>query len=283
MFKRNRASHYTITTQDKRRLTGNALIARMQDFLKEQQHLRSSLKIASLEGERASLFMFRCMFLERFLDILDEEAISAHIKNEHNMIILFLHDCIEPDSIPAINQRDASGIEIDMHLRDRRAELKTTSNIDASGVPGFVDRWFDDMIETQGDKEAWWLVYFVQRGDANAQIGETCLYYMTAIEIRTRGIDDTDEDAIIAEVTSLIEKAEKHVKKEDGFPEGALLPVDNIVPMDRMRKKLKARDETIAKQAKALEDKEKALAEERKKRENLQKENAELKKRIGSR
>ena len=94
----------------------------------------------------------------------------------------------------------------------------------------------------------------------------------------------------------MIEKTEKRMKKEDGFPEGALLSENKIVIMDRMRKKLKARDETIAKQAKALADvekalaneekaiadNEKALAEERKMRESLQKENAELKKRFGS-
>jgi hypothetical protein len=61
------------------------------------------------------------------------------------------------------------------------------------------------MVESQGEKEAWWLVYFVQRGDAKDEIGEICLYYLAAIEIETRAIDEHDKNAITKEAVTLKE------------------------------------------------------------------------------
>nr|MDO8114027.1 hypothetical protein [Candidatus Sigynarchaeota archaeon] len=240
-------------------LTGKALLARMQLFLEQYRPLLPQLKVTSFEGRTASVHIIRCMLLEKFLSVLDDEAILAHIQNEHNIISLFLHDTLDPGTQPVINVHDEAGIEIDVHIHGKKIELKTTRDVDASDVPDIIHHWFDAMIDTQGDKDSWWLVYFVQRPDTKAQIGVTCLYYITAIEIPTRGIDERDEDSIISEAVALIQKAEKKVKKEDGIVEGALLPVDNVVNADRLRKKLKARDETIQNMEKTIEAKEKTI------------------------
>jgi hypothetical protein len=158
-----------------RKLTGKALIDCMHRFLVAHAGRRSELKVTSMQGRQVSVHVIRCMFLESFLDVLDEESIIAHIQNEHNIIALFLHETLDPNTQVEINTRAESGEEIDLHLKGKRAEIKTTRDVDASDVPDIIRRWFDDMVTNQGDKEAWWFVYFVQRGDGNAQIGKDCM------------------------------------------------------------------------------------------------------------
>ncbi len=212
-------------------------------------------------GKHASVFVFRCTLLESFLEILEDESIVADIKNDHNMIGLFIHHVLDPGEKPIINKHGESGDEIDIVIRRQRSEIKTGRNCSAISVPGLIERYFDDMVGAQGDKEAWWLVYFVQRSDAKAKIGETCIYYMTVIEVPTRTIEESDKRAIITEAVSLVQKVEKRIREEDDLDKAVLLPVDNIVPMDRLRKKLKKRDKTIKEKDKTLEEKDKALEE----------------------
>ncbi len=243
------------------KLTGKALIARMQSFLAANDAYRPSLKVTSIQGSRVSAHVIRCMLLEQFLDVLDEEAIIAHIQNEHNIIALFLHEALEPGKPVKINARAESGVEIDLRIKGKRAEVKTTRDVDTSDVPDIIQHWFDEMVDSQGDKEAWWLVHFVQRGDGNAHIGKDCMYYLVAIEITTRNIDEKDEPSIISEAMALIQKAEKKVKKDDGILEGALLPVDNVVHADRLRKKLKAKEATLQEKDAAIQEKDAAIQE----------------------
>jgi len=251
----------TMSIDPDRRLTGKELEFRMQRFFTEHEALKTSLKIATERGTRVSVHIFRCTLLESFLDELEQEAILADIKNNHDMIGLFLHEALEPEAPTTINQRGESGIEIDIRLHQKRSEIKTGRDLCAADVPDFIDSYYADMVDTQGEKEAWWLVYFVQRSDAKDKIGEICLYYLTAIEIVTRDIEDHDRDAIMKEAMMLIKKAERRVRKEDDLDAAVLLPVDNIVPMDRMRKKLKQRDKIIQEKEKALAEKDKEIAE----------------------
>jgi hypothetical protein len=94
---------------------------------------------------------------------------------------------------------------------------------------------------------------------------------MTAIEITTRDIEEHDRNAIMKEATTLIQKVEKRVRKEDDMDAAVLLPVDNIVPIDRLRKKLKQRDKTIADKDKEIADKDKEIADKDKEIADLNK------------
>ncbi len=100
--------------------------------------------------------------------------------------------------------------------------------------------------------------------------------YLAAIVIPTRGIDENDEQEIISEVMALIKDAEKKVKEEDGILEGALLPVQDVVHADRLRKKLKARDAAIEEKDAALKEKDAVI-------EAQVKEIADLKRQLTSR
>jgi hypothetical protein len=224
-------------------------------------------------------------------------AISGHARRggyhrphpERARIIgLFLHEALDPGLPAEINVRAESGVEIDLRIKDKRAEVKTTRDVDASEVPDLIHHWFDDMVASQGDKEAWWLVYFVQRGDGNAQIGKVCMYYMSVIEIPTRNIDDRDEDAIISEAVTLIKKAEKRVKEKDGILEGALLAIDNVVHAGRLPRKVKQGREELQEARAALHasgvtlaEKDAALAEKDAALQARAREIAEFKKRFG--
>jgi hypothetical protein len=90
---------------------------------------------------------------------------------------------------------------------------------------------------------------------------------MVALEIPTWNLEEQDEPNVISEAMALIQKAEKKVKKDDGILEGALLPVDNVVHADRLRKKLKQKEAalqekeaTIQKQAREIADLKERLA-----------------------
>jgi hypothetical protein len=266
-----RSCSLTMSKETGRRLTGKELLTRMQRFFTGHEALKASLKVTSEHGTHAAVHVVRCMLLETFLDELENEAILADIKNNHNMIGLFLHEALDAGIPAAINQRGESGIEIDIILHQKRCEIKTGRDLCAIDVPEFIDYYYADMVDMQGEKEAWWLVYFVQRSDAKDKIGELCLYYMTAIEITTRDIEEHDRNAIMKEATTLIQKVEKRVRKEDDMDAAVLLPVDNIVPIDRLRKKLKQRDKTIADKDKEIADKDKEIADKDKEIADLNK------------
>ncbi|HME53269.1 MAG TPA: hypothetical protein VKM55_13690 [Candidatus Lokiarchaeia archaeon] len=150
-----------------RRLTGTQLLARVTSFLADHQALRALLKITSKEGKHAALFMIRCSLLEGFLDLLEEEGIAGDARNQHDTISLLLRSCLEPGEQLVINKHAEDGTEIDVLLRGKKAkaEIKTRRNIDARGIPDFITYFYDEMIEAQGEKEAWWFVYFMQRSD----------------------------------------------------------------------------------------------------------------------
>jgi hypothetical protein len=248
-------------SNDGARLTGKALITRMQQFLDANAAARSSLKVTSMHGRRASVHVIRCNLHEQYLEAIDNEGIIAHMQNEHNLVALFLHEVLDPNTPASINSRTEGGIEIDVYITDRPTEVKTARDVDASDMPDIVHRWYGDMVDNQGDKKAWWFVHFAYRGDANADIGNCCLYYMVATAIVTRDIDINDEQAIISEVMDLIKNAEKKVKEEDGILEGALLPVQDVVHADRLRKKLKVKDVALEKKDAAIKEKDAAIKE----------------------
>jgi hypothetical protein len=51
------------------------------------------------------------------------------------------------------------------------------------------------------------------------------------------------------------QKVKKRMKKDDGIKEGALLPIHDVVVVDRLRKKLKVRDYIIKELGATLEAK----------------------------
>jgi hypothetical protein len=238
--------------------------------------MKASLKITCKEGKHASFFMIRCWFLEKLLDLLEEEGIVGDARNQHDVIGLFLHECLDPGEQFVINKHADDGTEIDVILRRKKAEIKTRRNIDSSGLPDFIGYFYDEMTSEQGEKEAWWLVYFMQRSDGKDKIGEICINYLTAIEIPALALDDIDEKTIIAEVLAMSRSVEKKVRKEDKLDDVILLPVDNIVPMDRLRKKARKyqqeRDEAQQKRSQAEQERD----EERQKRSQAEQERDEV-------
>ena len=164
----------------------------------------------------------------------------------------------------------------------------------------FVEVYFQDMVDTQGDKEAWWLAFFSKRSDAEDIIGSGCAYYLTAIEIPTKGLETGDCEAVASKAMIMSEATHKRVHEEDELDASVLLQsVDNIVPMDRMREKMAAmakkhakalaekdrviteKDEALAQKDEALAEKDETIAEQADALAEKERENAELKRRLG--
>ena len=293
----------------RRLLTGNDLIARMKTFLDKYAGLRSSLKVttttSSVPRDRrrdlmVSVHVVRCQLLEHFLDVLESAELVGDIKNDHNMVALFLHEALNPGDDAELNKANDSGLEIDVHLFGRPAEVKTARNVDIPFVRYFVSVYFRDMVASQGDKEAWWLAFFSKRSDAEDIIGSGCAYYLTAIEIPTNGLEADDCEAVAITAMNMSQATHKRVHEEDELDASILLQsVDNIVPMDRMREKMTAmakaltkalaekdqalaeKDQALAEKDQALAEKDQALSEKDQALANYAKENAELKKRFG--
>jgi hypothetical protein len=224
--------------------------------------------------------------LEHFLEVLETEEVAGDIKNDHNMVALFLHEALDRDEAVVLNQPNEAGLEIDVHLLGRRAEVKTTRNVSIAFVPAFVGVYFKSMVDSQGDKESWWLAFFSCRSDAEDIIGAGCPYYLTAIEIGTGDLELLDLDLLAGLAMNMSKATHEAAHEEDDLDASVLLqPVDNIVPMDRMRKKMdqvqKKMDAMIKAHAKDLAEKDKVIAGQAETIAEQAKEIAEMKKKFG--
>ncbi|MFX0098961.1 MAG: hypothetical protein ACFFCS_05225 [Candidatus Hodarchaeota archaeon] len=219
-----------------KRLTGNALLARVQGFLDENRDLVNQLKVTS-EGSRGRIrvHVIRCIAMERFLDLLADKMIAAHWQNQHDVASVFLNMKLKGGRLGGIKQRNVEGTEIDVTLVDIATELKTKSGIDVDEIPAYINQYFDEMVDRQGEKQAWWFVYMLKRADAKGNIGSTCLYYMFVIEVDTVDLDDCDLDGLIKDVVYMVQKVRKRVSKEDEMRESGFATVDNVWMVDRLR------------------------------------------------
>jgi hypothetical protein len=254
---------------EKKKLSGKALLERVQGFLEENEDLVGELKVTKREGKGATIFMIRCTALGKLVDMLEEEMVAAALQNQHDVISVVLNFTFKHGKLSQIKQRDRDGMEIDVLHGLESYELKTSKNLHQSEIPGFISEYFEEMVESQGIKGTWWLVFFQQRTDAKDKIGEVCLYYLVVIEIPTYNLDYPDKKTITKEVMKLVQKAEKKVLKEDGISEdeGILVPVDNILVVDSLRKKVKKlkreKEESIKKLEREKEESIKKLEREK--------------------
>ncbi|MFX0098952.1 MAG: hypothetical protein ACFFCS_05180 [Candidatus Hodarchaeota archaeon] len=245
-----------------KRLTGNALLARVQGFLEENRELVDQLKVTS-EGSRGRVrvHVIRCMVMERFLDLLADKMIAGHWQNQHDVAAVFLNMKLKGGTLDGIKQRNVEGMEIDVISVDLATELKTKSGIDVDEIPAFINQYFDEMVDRQGEKHAWWLVYMLKRVGAKGNIGSNCLYYMVVIEVDTVDLDDGDQDDLIKDVVYMVQKVRKRVSKEDEMRESGFATVDNVWMVDRLREerddlkeKLETAEERIAELEQQLRD-----------------------------
>ena len=140
------------TVKDKSRLTGKALLARLQRFLDDNAGRLGDLVISTKDGKRVSVHVIRCEALEAFMDVLQDEAIVGHWRNQHDAAALFLAVVLRGESIEAINQRNSHGTEIDVLDATGGIELKTRCGVSSRGLRSFVHDYFDDMVLDQDEK-----------------------------------------------------------------------------------------------------------------------------------
>ena len=232
---------------EKKKLSGKELLEKMQEFLENNENLIKKLKVTRIVGEYANINIIRCNALEEFLNLLDEKMIVAALQNQHDVISVFLNYTLKQGNLSQIKQRNIEGTEIDLMHGLENYELKTRKNLEVNDIPDFISDYYQDMIKNQGVKDKWWLVFFQQRTDTKDKIQEICLYYLVLIEIPTKNLDYPNKNTITKEVIKLVQKAEKKVLEEDNIndDEGILVPVDNIIVVDRLRKKVEKKDQII--------------------------------------
>jgi hypothetical protein len=230
-----------------KRLTGNALMARVQGFLEKNRDLVDRLKVTMEAGQgRVRVHVIRCMAMERFLDLLADKMIAGHWQNQHDVASVFLNMKLKGGNLDGIKQRNIQGMEIDVTSINLGTELKTKSSINVDDIPDFINQYFDDMVENQGEKHEWWLVYMLKRDDAKGKIGSVCLYYMVVIEINAVDLDDDDKDGLIKDVVRIVQKVRKRVSKEDEMRESGFATVDNVWMVDRLREEnVELKDENV--------------------------------------
>lgn len=241
---------------ESRRLSGKALLGKMHEFLEENESMIQELKVTTLDGKHANIVIIRCKLLEKFLNMLEETMIVAALQNQHDVISIFLNFVLKQGNLSHIKQHDEDGIEIDVMHGLKGYELKTRKNVEIASVHEYISDYFEEMLDEQGVKDTWWLVFFQQRNDAKGKIGPVCLYYLILIEIPTPGLDYPDRDNLMREVKKMVQKIEKKVGQEDEIDDdgGFLVPVDNILVVDRMRKKILEKDRIILEKDKEIEE-----------------------------
>ena len=269
-------------TNDDGLLTGDELMAIVDDFLAANAGLVRSIKVAESRGGAVIVRAMRCRGIEALAELLEKRAVLATLAHQHDVVLVFTNVVLLGGTMANLKVRAADGTEIDIDDLRGTIELKTTHDMDASHVPAFVREHYAEMVASKARKKVWWLCFFERRPVPKGKIGEYCMYYLVLIEIGSKRLQRSAaaRAEIEEEAKVLTEEVEKKVVKEDDVDEGFLVPVKNIWIVDKLRTDL-ARAEAGQQRAEAEKQQiAKELAEQKAANKAMRDEIAKLKKRL---
>ena len=238
---------------DKKRISGTALIAELYKFLKNNKKLINQLKISSQSSVNAKVTIIRCHAFEEFLKLLEEKMFSAKWSNQHDAIKIFLNVVLLGGDLSQLEKMNPHNVLIDILNETESYEIKTRQALTFTEIPSFIKDYYDEMIQYRDEKSVWWLIFFQKRDDQKDILGDVCIYYLVLIELHAREFKsgNMELDSITREVMDLVQKLKRKVAEEDDIKKGIFAPVDNYLIVEKLRSD---RDKAV-KRAKLIEEK----------------------------
>jgi hypothetical protein len=169
----------------------------------------------------------------------------ANLANQHDALKIFLNVVLLGGDLTQLERRDLGRFPIDILDGLTGYELKTKQSTSFDDIPLYIKEYYANMVKFKHTKKYWWLIFFQERKDAKEEISEMCKFYLVTIEINTELLtaDKQDYLKLTQEVMELVQKLKEKVEKKDEMENGIFAPVDNFIVVERLRKKIKQKDQ----------------------------------------
>jgi len=264
--------------EDGELLAGNRLLARVDEYLRENVAWFNVVRLSSINGHFSRVLAMRCRVIEGLADFLSDKVKLAVLAHQHDVVLVVGNVILLGGDVSRLKRRDSRKREIDIMALRHAIEVKNGIDISPRDVPRLVNEHFGEMLASAASKNTWWLCYLARRPSPKGKIGEVCMYYLVIVEIPVAPLVAAGGEACRAavgdEAMRLADEIQKKGVDEDEVDEGFLVPVKNVWIVDKLREENKQKDKIIAEKDKIIAEKDKAM-------DSLARENADLKKRLG--
>ena len=165
-------------------------------------------------------------------------------------------------------RKSDAGLLIDLTVDGQNHyELKLKRAVDYRDIGEYLAKYFDEIIANRDAKQIWWLVFFAERVDPKAKLGEVCTYYIVVIEITSKhttmdpkNLKRVTKSMQAAMDAAIVQVAEEYLLEPEP-EEAALLPVNNILLFEKVRAEKNRLKAELAEKDQAITEKDQALAE----------------------